>query len=128
VTQTVIQNACLAVLVLTLPHISAAEAAAPIKRLVLDDRIIAAADNAGLSLGTVVKHPDTLFSEDKPWEPRFDNVYPNVIYDADEKLYKCWYSPFIIDPSATNTPRSEREGRRMVWPGRTARPFRAEAV
>lgn len=29
-----------------------------------------------------------LFKEDKPWEPRYDNVYCNVIYDEQDKIYK----------------------------------------
>ena len=49
-----------------------------------------------------------LFAEEKPWEPRFDNFYANVLYDEDEDLYKCWYSPFIIDQSTTNTPKKGR--------------------
>ncbi|MFP6873005.1 MAG: serine hydrolase domain-containing protein, partial [Verrucomicrobiales bacterium] len=66
--------------------------------LVLDSRIIEKKQNARLTPGTVKKHPgNPLFGEDRRWEPRYDNMYPNVIYDRAEKLYKCWYSPFIID-------------------------------
>ena len=59
--------------------------------------------------GTVNKCPDNpLFVEDKPWEPRYDNMYPNVIYDEEDKLYKCWYCPFIIDQRTTGTPATKR--------------------
>ena len=73
--------------------------------LVLDDRIIDEVIAAKLTLGEVTKHPQNpLFGEDKPWEPRFDNVYANVIYDPGDRLYKCWYNPFIVDERVTHTP------------------------
>jgi len=79
------------------------------KFLVLDSRIIDSVDNARLTLGNVKKHPaNPLFGENKPWEPRFDNLYANVIYDEEEKLYKCWYSPFIIDERTTSTTEDKR--------------------
>ena len=69
--------------------------------LLLDSRIIADVKNAKLTVGTVTKSAaNLLFGEDKPWEKRFDNFYGNVIYDTEEGLYKCWYSPFIVDYSA----------------------------
>ena len=77
--------------------------------LVLDDRIIDEVTAAELTLGEVTKHPQNpLFGEDKPWEPRFDNVYANVIYDVEDRLYKCWYNPFIIDERVTHTPPEKR--------------------
>jgi len=79
------------------------------KVLVLDSRIIDNVQNAKLTLGNVKKHPaNPLFGEDKPWEPRFDNVYANVIYDEEDKIYKCWYSPFIIDERTTSTAENKR--------------------
>jgi hypothetical protein len=79
------------------------------KYLMLDSRLIDATDNARLAVGTVTKHPaNPLFKEDRPWEPRFDNLYANVLYDPDDKLYKCWYSPFIVDKAASETPREQR--------------------
>ncbi len=75
--------------------------------LLLDSRIVEQTDNARLSVGTVTKHRATpLFSEDKPWEVRFDNLYANIIYDEEEKIFKCWYSPFIQD--AENKPPMEK--------------------
>ena len=77
--------------------------------LFLDDRIIDEIVAAKLTLGEVSKHPQNpLFGEDKPWEPRFDNVYVNVIYDTEDRLYKCWYNPFIVDDRVTHTPREKR--------------------
>lgn len=77
--------------------------------LVLDDRIIDEVIAAKLTLGEVTKHPQNpLFGEDRPWEPRFNNVYANVIYDLEDKLYKCWYNPFIIDERVTHTPPEKR--------------------
>jgi len=77
--------------------------------LLLDSRIIEETENAQLVLGKVRKDKhNPLFGEDKPWEPRFDNVYANVIYDEEDRLYKCWYSPFIIDERTTSTPEDER--------------------
>ena len=52
-----------------------------------------------------------LFGEDKPWEQRFDNLYPNVMYDREEGLYKCWYSPFISDLPAKDIGLAERQRR-----------------
>ncbi|MHC4721884.1 MAG: hypothetical protein ACYS6I_04155 [Planctomycetota bacterium] len=78
--------------------------------LVLDSRIIASTENAKLTLGKVQKHADNpLFEEDKPWEMRFDNLYANVIYDEQEDIYKCWYSPFIIDISAKGMTLQQRK-------------------
>ena len=75
------------------------------RHLVLDDRLIDEVIAAKLTLGEISKHPrNPLFGEDKPWEPRFDNVYANVIYDTEDRLYKCWYNPFIIDKRVTHTP------------------------
>lgn len=77
--------------------------------LLLDNRIVERTKNAKLTVGKVQKDKrNPLFAEDKPWEPRFDNLYANVVYDEEEKLYKCWYSPFIVDESTSNTPRKDR--------------------
>ena len=77
--------------------------------LVLDSRIIDTTDNARLAVGVVKKHPaNPLFREDKPWEPRFDNLYANVLYDEQDKRYTCWYSPFIVDKAVSDTPREKR--------------------
>ena len=79
--------------------------------LLLDSRIVASIENAKLVLGKVQKYKgNPLFEEDKPWEKRFDNLYANVIYDNEEQLYKCWYSPFIVDNSSKGmTPEQRKE-------------------
>ena len=77
--------------------------------LLLDSRIVEKTHNAKLTPGTVEKHENNpLFVADKPWEPRYDNLYPNVIYDKEDKLYKCWYCPFIVDERTTHTPLEKR--------------------
>jgi hypothetical protein len=78
--------------------------------LLLDSRIVASAENAQLVLGEVQKYEgNPLFEEDKPWEKRFDNLYANVMYDEEEEVYKCWYSPFIVDESAKGMTIDERK-------------------
>ncbi|MBT3201021.1 MAG: hypothetical protein HN350_14050 [Phycisphaerales bacterium] len=89
------------------------------KYLVLDSRLIAATDNASLTVGKVTKHPSNpLFVEDKPWEMRYDNLYGNVIYDEQEKIYKCWYSPFIVDADWSKNWPLERRDKIRYRPGR----------
>ena len=79
------------------------------RHLLLDNRVVSKVVDARLVLGTVKKHLDNpLFPEDKPWEKRFDNLYANVLYDDEEQLYKCWYSPFIIDYSTLGMSMEQR--------------------
>jgi hypothetical protein len=86
------------------------------KYLLLDSRIIDNVQNAKLALGDTNKHPaNPLFGEDNPWEARFDNLYPNVFYDRQEQIYKCWYSPFIVDNSTKG----------MTLQQRKSKPYRA---
>ena len=90
--------------------------------LMLDSRNIESAENARLTVGTVKKHPaNPLFREDRPWEPRFDNLYANVIYDVEEQKYKCWYSPFVIDMTHQATTSAERNSRSMNDVGKQLR-------
>ena len=77
--------------------------------LLLDARIIEGTVNARLVPGRVVKDPaNPLLVADRPWEPRFDNMYPNVLWDENEGLYKCWYCPFIVDERTSKTPLEKR--------------------
>lgn len=83
--------------------------------LALDSRNFPAAENAELQLGSVQKsRRNPLFCEDffadppKRWEARFDNVYPSVVYDEDEGIFKCWYKSFIIDEASIETPLAQR--------------------
>lgn len=98
--------------------LSAAASAGPTERakyLLLDSRLIAKTENAALRVGRVTKHrANPLFGEDRPWEARMDNVYANVLYDEQAKLYRCWYSPFIIDAAHAATPKDK-------WPEATYR-------
>ncbi|HAK52279.1 MAG TPA: hypothetical protein DCM54_10320, partial [Gammaproteobacteria bacterium] len=80
------------------------------RHLLLDERIIEDVKNAELTVGTVKKHDaNPLFGEDKPWERRFDNLYANIIYDEEDQLYKCWYSPFIVSQTTVGMTRQQRE-------------------
>jgi len=119
------QTAAIVILSVTLCGAAGATAAdsatpTPLKRtrfLVLDSRIIEAAENAKLTLGRTVKsRHNPLMAEDRPWEKRFDNLYANVIYDKEDKLYKCWYSPFIVDNSATGMTLDQRRKTRYRPP------------
>lgn len=44
----------------------------------------------------------------RKWEVRYDNGYPNVIYDPKEKVYRLYYTLFSKDPDSANTPLEER--------------------
>jgi hypothetical protein len=80
------------------------------KYLLLDDRIIERAEDVSLELGKVVKEvQNPLFVEDKPWEVRFDNLYPNVLFDEQEQMFKCWYNPFTVDEATSMTPPEQRK-------------------
>ena len=80
------------------------------KYLFLDDRVIAQKTNAILQLGEVTKAKENpLFIEEHPWEARFDNLYPNVLYDPQESLYKIWYFTWTYDPATTDVPRDQRQ-------------------
>ncbi len=71
------------------------------KLLVLDSRVIESAENARLMPGTVTKHPgNPLFQADKPWENSLNNLYPNVIWDDEEKVFKMWYKCVLADKEA----------------------------
>ena len=85
--------------------------------LLLDSRIVATAQNARLTLGPVEKHDSNpLMAEDKPWEVRFDNLYANVVYDPAATLYRCWYSPFIVDLSSKGMTLGQRHSIRYHPP------------
>jgi hypothetical protein len=85
----------------------------PARHLLLDSRVVESTEGVALKVGRVTKHPaNPLFGEDQPWEVRFDNLYANVVFDEKERLYRCWYSPFIVDPAVTETPIAERATKR----------------
>lgn len=80
------------------------------RHLLLDRRIIERAQNVRLAVGKVEKDPhNPLFVEDRLWEVRFDNLYANVRYDERERLYRCWYNPFIVCAATTYTSAEQRK-------------------
>ncbi|MCE5279933.1 MAG: hypothetical protein ABFD92_16405 [Planctomycetaceae bacterium] len=80
------------------------------KHLLLDNRVVQSTRGVRLAVGRPVKHAgNPLFVQDKPWEPRFDNGYPNIFYDQQERLYKCWYTTFVIDKAQETTPPARRK-------------------
>jgi len=84
--------------------------------LVLDSRIIDKTDNVELTVGVVDKDPrNPLFKEDKPWEPRFDNPYCSVIYDEEEKIWKCWYSIFTRSGGRGKFPGEGLPSEKRAW-------------
>ena len=71
------------------------------KHLVLDSRVIRETQNARLELGTVTKESgNPLFRADQPWENSLNNLYPNVLWDADERVFKLWYKCVLADADA----------------------------
>lgn len=73
----------------------------PSKHLLLDERVVDRAEGVRLRLGQVLKHSDNpLFEADRPWENSLNNLYPNVIYDQDDQLYKMWYKCVLADADA----------------------------
>ncbi len=83
--------------------------------LLLDSRIIGFTENVSLVPGNVIKDPNNpLFVEEywsdppKIWEARYDNLYPNVIYDEKDQLFKIWYKCFIRDAASESVPVKER--------------------
>lgn len=79
-----------------LPFLSASAFAQ--KHLVLDSRVVASTDRAELVVGAVEKDPSNpLFWPDRPWENALNNLYPNVLFDEDDQLYKLWYKCVLAD-------------------------------
>ena len=77
---------------------------------------------AGFMLDGVAVHPaagrklpqNPLFTEEpdaRPWELRYDNSYPTVIYDPKDGLYKLFYSIIVEDQECAATPVPERLGK-----------------
>ncbi|MFB9571845.1 hypothetical protein [Streptomyces yanii] len=78
--------------------------------------------NCQIEMGSFVKDVDhnPLFREGifenprLPWEPRFDNGYPNVFWDPEHKKFRCYYTLFLRDPASLNTSPEKRSGRDYV--------------
>lgn len=68
------------------------------KHLVLDERVIQSTPKAKLTLGTVEKDShNPLFRADQPWENALNNLYPNVLWDEQEHIFKLWYKCVLND-------------------------------
>jgi len=79
------------------------------KHLLLDPRLNQESENAELRVGSVTKYPQNpVFGGDKPWEVSLDNVYANVMYDEQDRIFKCWYNPFIHKQKFNITPPEKR--------------------
>ena len=48
----------------------------------------------------------------KRWEVRYDNGYPNIIYDPEQEVYHCYYTLFYHDPDSAAAPKAVRPSRR----------------
>ncbi|MDD6034342.1 MAG: hypothetical protein PUC47_12860, partial [Oscillospiraceae bacterium] len=59
---------------------------------------------------------EPLFTEEyfadppRHWEARIDNGYPNVFYDEEAALFRCYYTCILRDPDAEARPLQERVG------------------
>jgi len=69
--------------------------------LMLDTRVLSTVENAHLIPGSVTKDShNPLFQADKPWENSMNNLYPNVLWDEEERLFKLWYKCVLAEPEA----------------------------
>lgn len=73
----------------------------PLKHLVVDTRVVESTEGARLAPGPVEKFAtNPLFRADKPWENSLNNLYPNVVYDPTDALFKMWYKCVLVDKDA----------------------------
>lgn len=83
--------------------------------LMLDRRLLnpQSMENVRLRVEPPVKdvQHNPLFTEEKPWEVRIDNGYPNVLYDPVQGVYHCYYTLFIEDEDSRSTKREDRAGK-----------------
>ena len=56
-------------------------------------------------------HEDFFSDPPRLWEPRYDNAYPNVIYDPKYKKYRCYYTLCSKDKDSASASREERTKR-----------------
>ncbi len=84
----------------------------------LDRRFLSpqAIENMAVRIAQPVKDTanNPLFTEDRPWELRIDNGYPNVLYDEKVQVYRCYYTLFIEDEDSRIADRSERASRDYI--------------
>jgi len=93
--------------------------------LVIDPRVVESASGLDVVLGQVQKHGNNpLFGEDyfaepsRPWETRFDNVYPSVVRDPDSGRLHVWYFSFLTDSDMAAVPLADRATRTYGSPDR----------
>ena len=73
----------------------------PLKHLMLDTRVIQRSVNARVALGKVTKEKaNPVFQADKPWENSLNNLYPNVLWDEQDHVFKMWYKCVLADKEA----------------------------
>lgn len=60
------------------------------------------------------------FFENPPklWEVRYDNAYPNVVYDPYEKIYRVYYTMVVKDEEMAGVPLEDRKNTRRVGTGK----------
>ena len=77
----------------------------------INSRLIPEKRNVRLTVGKVNNHEaNPLMVQAKPWEPRYDNLYANILYDEAANEYRCWYNPFIVHPPMTTAPPEKGRG------------------
>lgn len=73
-------------------------------------------DNVRIEVCQVVKDTEhnPLFREEffaddpKRWEARYDNAYPNLIFDPRDRKWRLYWTVFVTDPVAVRTPIDQR--------------------
>lgn len=79
-----------------------------------DSAFTRATKNVQVVPGKVTKYPRPLFTEGcfsdpcLPWEVRYDNGYPNVFYDPNFQLYRCYYTGIVYDETSSSVTLTER--------------------
>ncbi|HSI12574.1 MAG TPA: hypothetical protein VK961_11040 [Chthoniobacter sp.] len=80
------------------PHILSPDTG---KLLLLDTRVVENSENARLVIQSPEKESrNPLLPSDQLWENATNNYYPNVLWDAEEHLWKLWYKDVLADKEA----------------------------
>ena len=88
------------------------------KYFFFDSGVVEAHECENASLLLVKAHKDTenspvlreeYFSDSpKQWEVRYDNGYPNIFWDQEKKVFRLYYTTFIVDRGSAETALDER--------------------